>query len=248
MKKIVLFFAFAFASVFSYGQSDREFLKLGISFANAQLPIVNECCTVERMELVDDDIVMYITLDETQGAIDEYAESFQQNKSLAISMTFHEGDGVASLMGEYGVGLRYVITGSLSGKVLEVPLSYEELMDAMSAPIETDALLDQLVSDAKRSMPMDLGMGMKITDVCVEGNYLKYKVVLDESVVTLSLLEMMKTEYINGVVSYMKTVEDPAERALCKCMIDGNVGIKYVFMSESSSKTVTITITPEMLK
>jgi hypothetical protein len=46
----------------------------------------------------------------------------------------------------------------------------------------------------------------------------------------------------------MKTVEDPAERALCKCMIDGNVGIKYVFMSESSSKTVTITITPEMLK
>lgn len=248
MKKIFLFFALTFTCVFSYGQADRELLRLAVSFANIQLPIEDGFVTTERIELLEDELAVHITIDEKVAPVDEFVSAFNKNKSFAISMAFNDGDGFVTLLKEYRLGFRYVVTGSISGKVVELPLSSEEIASSCSMPTDTAAALEMFIMESAEQLPMDVGMGMQITEIGVEDDYMIYKIKVDESIVTLSLLEIMETEYVNGMVSYMRSTADPAEKALYKCLVDGNMGIKYIFKSSSSTKTLTMIVTPEMLK
>lgn len=248
MKKIVLFFALALTSVFSYGQSQRELLRLGLSFANAELPATDGFFTLEKVDLIDDDIVFYATLDESVISLDDFSSSFSQNKAAVVSNALGGDEAVAELINVFDVGFKYVVNGSISKEQAVFEMSSEELKAASNERVDNQDLINMMLADNNEEMPMDMGFGMQITRIYMENGYLCYDVKVDESIMTLSLLKFMEKDYIDAAASYAKNVTNPDEQMMFEYMRKNNFGLKYVFGSDTSSETVTMTITPELLK
>lgn len=248
MKKIVLFFALALTSVFSYGQSQREFLRLGLSYANAELPMTDGFFTLEKVDLIDDDIVFYATLDESVISLDDFSSSFSQNKAAVVSNALGGDEAVAELINVFDVGFKYVVNGSISKEQAVFEMSSEELKAASNERVDNQDLINMMLAENNDKMPMDMGFGMQITRIYMENSYLCYDVKVDESIMTLSLLKFMEKDYIDAAASYAKNVTNPDEQMMFEYMRKNNFGLKYVFGSDTSSETVTMTITPELLK
>lgn len=248
MKKIVLFFALILTSVFSYGQSQREFLRLGLSFANAELPATDGFFTLEKVDLIDDDIVFYATLDESVISLDDFASSFSQNKAAVVSNALGGDEAVAELINVFDVGFKYVVNGSISKEQAVFEMSSEELKAASNERVDNQDLINMMLAENNDEMPMDMGYGMMITRIYMENGYLCYDVKVDESIMTLSLLKFMEKDYIDAAASYAKNVTNPDEQMMFEYMRENNFGLKYVFGSDTSSETVTMTIAPELLK
>ena len=248
MKKIVLFFALALTSVFSYGQSQREFLRLGLSYANAELPTTDGFFTLEKVDLIDDDIVFYATLDESVISLDDFSSSFSQNKAAVVSNALGGDEAVAELINVFDVGFKYVVNGSISKEQAVFEMSSEELKAASNERVDNQDLINMMLAENNDKMPMDMGFGMQITRIYMENGYLCYDVKVDESIMTLSLLKFMEKDYIDAAASYAKNVTNPDEQMMFEYMRKNNFGLKYVFGSDTSSETVTMTITPELLK
>ena len=248
MKKIVLFFALALTSVFSYGQSQREFLRLGLSYANAELPMTDGFFTLEKVDLIDDDIVFYATLDESVISLDDFSSSFSQNKAAVVSNALGGDEAVAELINVFDVGFKYVVNGSISKEQAVFEMSSEELKAASNERVDNQDLINMMLAENNDKMPMDMGFGMQITRIYMENGYLCYDVKVDESIMTLSLLKFMEKDYIDAAASYAKNVTNPDEQMMFEYMRKNNFGLKYVFGSDTSSETVTMTITPELLK
>lgn len=248
MKKIVLFFALALTSVFSYGQSQRELLRLGLSAANSELPMANGFITIEKLELVGDDIVFYTTIDEEMVTLDELSSGYSRNKSDVIANAFANNRDFAEVIKEYGVGVRYIISGNRSKNKLDLQFSNEDLMVALDNPVQHNDIVKGILADTNKGLPMDMGYGMQMTEIFMENNYLCYQIKVDESIMTLSLLKFMEKDYIDAAVSYAKNVTNPDEQMMFEYLRENNFGMKYVFGSDTSSETVTMTITPELLK
>lgn len=248
MKKIVLFFALALTSVFSYGQSQREFLRLGLSYANAELPMTDGFFTLEKVDLIDDDIVFYATLDESVISLDDFSSSFSQNKAAVVSNALGGDEAVAELINVFDVGFKYVVNGSISKEQAVFEMSSEELKAASNERVDNQDLINMILAENNDEMPMDMGFGMQITRIYMENGYLCYDVKVDESIMTLSLLKFMEKDYIDAAASYAKNVTNPDEQMMFEYMRKNNFGLKYVFGSDTSSETVTMTIAPELLK
>ena len=248
MKKIVLFFALALTSVFSYGQSQREFLRLGLFYANAELPMTDGFFTLEKVDLIDDDIVFYATLDESVISLDDFSSSFSQNKAAVVSNALGGDEAVAELINVFDVGFKYVVNGSISKEQAVFEMSSEELKAASNERVDNQDLINMMLAENNDKMPMDMGVGMQITRIYMENGYLCYDVKVDESIMTLSLLKFMEKDYIDAAASYAKNVTNPDEQMMFEYMRKNNFGLKYVFGSDTSSETVTMTIAPELLK
>ena len=248
MKKIVLFFALALTSVFSYGQSQREFLRLGLFYANAELPMTDGFFTLEKVDLIDDDIVFYATLDESVISLDDFSSSFSQNKAAVVSNALGGDEAVAELINVFDVGFKYVVNGSISKEQAVFEMSSEELKAASNERVDNQDLINMMLAENNDKMPMDMGFGMQITRIYMENGYLCYDVKVDESIMTLSLLKFMEKDYIAAAASYAKNVTNPDEQMMFEYMRKNNFGLKYVFGSDTSSETVTMTIAPELLK
>ena len=248
MKKIVLFFALILTSVFSYGQSQREFLRLGLSYANAELPMTDGFFTLEKIDLVDDDIVMYATIDETVISLDDFSSSFSQNKAAVVSNALGSDEAVAELINVFDVGFKYVVSGNSSKDQVVFEISSEELKAASNERVDNQDLINMLLAESDEEMPMDLGFGMQITRIYMENGYLCYDVKVDESIMTLGLLKFMEKDYVDAAVSYAKNVTNPDEQMMFEYLRENNFGMKYVFSSDTSSEIVTMTIAPELLK
>jgi len=249
MKKIVLFIAFTLSCVFSYGQS-RELLKICLPYLNSQFPVVDGFLTMEKIDIVDDDLVIYVTIDEHELSIDDYKSSFEQNKSLAVRIVFNDDQDFYSLLNESKLGFKYIATGSLSNKQVELAISYSELLEIMDKPADSTELLDRFVSETRAGLPNECAPGVQMTDCYHEDGYLCYKLILDPSVLPFELFKSptVQSMYIDGVISEFKAVTDPTERFVVDCLIENNIGMKYILGTDSSSETVTMIITPDMLK
>lgn len=248
MKKIVLFFALTLTSVFSYGQSQREFLRLALSAANSELPMANGFITIEKLELVGDDIVFYTTIDEEMVTLDELSSGYSRNKSDVIANAFANNRDFAEVIKEYGVGVRYIISGNRSENKLDFQFSNEDLMVALDNPVQHNDFVNGILADTNKGLPMDMGYGMQMTEIFMENNYLCYQIKVDESIIPLSLVEYMENDYIESAASYSKSATSREEKLMFEYLKANDIGMKYIFGSDTSSKTVTIAIAPELLK
>lgn len=248
MKKIVLFFALTLSCVFSYAQSQREFLKLSLAQANSKLPSTNWFLTFEKIDLVGEDVVFYITVDEDFLSLEEISSNYSQNKALVSSQLVSNNPELVKVIAQYGVGLKYVFSGNISKNKFEINYSYDDLVDKSSRSVDSQDFLDELLSESNQDLSMDMGYGMTMTKIFVENGYLCYNVKVDETIIPLNLLRYVEKDYVDSAILHINTVNDPAEQVLYNYLREVGFGIKYIFMSDTSSETVSVTITPEMLK
>lgn len=226
-------------------------LKQGLIQTNAQLPVTAAFFTMERMEIKGNDYIIHATIDEEQMDLDQYIANMNQNKSNLFSLAAGNNKDFAELFIKSGLNLKFLVKGNLSGRKGEILLTSEEI----SMPDENDYtakdFMIETAKEMKSGLPEDWGDGLTLTDVFIDGNYLCYKVRTDESVITMALLKKAKAEgsdLEDSILEELGSSNDAAQILFTKYLKESGMGIKYIYYGKKPSDSVTITVSPEMIK
>jgi len=235
----------------SFGQTKEEAIsKMQIDAEESSrfLPQSMGFFTMDKIVVVGNDYILSITIDEELIDYDESITFLQSNKSALASIMLGSDDQFAAIFKSSGLNLVYFIKGSLSGRETEIVLSAEVFADAPDKETGYNDLMKKAVVETKKTIPLDFGYGMTLTDVYLEDNYLCYKVKIDER--TLTKFNSDKTEGTGieyNMLKELAKVNDPIGASFLWILVNGNIGIKYVFWAEDAYEHVTFTLTPEMI-
>lgn len=98
------------------------------------------------------------------------------------------------------------------------------------------------------SLPIDVGSGILITKIAIEGDFLVYTAVCDEELLDIDILNMNKNEVKNGIVSTITDKSDPEMAYVIKLCIKAHKGIEYKYIGDTSEKVCFVTIPYSELK
>ena len=252
MKRLLLLFVFSMTCLLSVGQTKEEaiyLMKIASEEASKNMPQSMGVLTIDKMEVVGNDYITYVTIDEMQLDFDEYVANMQSNKSMVASMILGYNEQFAEVFKASGLNIIYVIKGNISRREAKVFYSAYELNNAPDKAVAFNDFINHTIAQVRKDLPQDWGNGLTLTDVYFEDNNFCYKVKTDESIMTLGLLKSIKAEGTTMEESMLEELAaDPASKVLIEYLTQGNVGIKYVFWAEGSYEYVTFTITNEMLR
>jgi TonB family protein len=207
--------------------------------------------SLDKMEIVGNDYIAYVTIDEEQLDFYEYVINMQSNKSTIASLILGYNNQFAEIFKASELNLIYVVRGSVSKKEAKIVYSAYELNNAPDKETGFSDFINETIAQTKRQLPLDWGDGLTLTDVYLEDNNFCYKVLTDESVMTMEMLQSLKAEGTmmeDNMLAVLADAEDPVTGLFVKHLTDADMGMKYVFWAEGSYKSVTFTLTPEKLR
>ena len=107
--------------------------------------------------------------------------------------------------------------------------------------------LELIVREGRKQLPMDYGIGMVITKMEIEKNYLAYYYTCDEQYYDIDQMNKNLPAYRNTVVSMINVDTDEMVylRKACK---KAKVGIAYYYVGKQSKKVASVKIPLSELK
>ena len=110
----------------------------------------------------------------------------------------------------------------------------------------TDELQSQ-VDEFQKELPMDMGDGMVMTAVAIEGDYLVYTAEIDEDIMGEEMMDFFIQNSDMLKASLMEDDGDADFKELAKLCKDRNKGIAYRFTGTKSGKGLTVKIEKDEL-
>ena len=107
--------------------------------------------------------------------------------------------------------------------------------------------LELIVREGRKQLPMDYGVGMVITKIEIEKNYLAYYYTCDEQYYDIDKMNKNLPAYRNTVVS-MINVDTDEMTLLRKACKEAKVGIAYYYIGKPSGKIAKIQVSVSELK
>ena len=116
MKRLLLLFVFSMTCLLSVGQTKEEaiyLMKIASEEASKNMPQSMGVLTIDKMEVVGNDYITYVTIDEMQLDFDEYVANMQSNKSMVASMILGYNEPFAEVFKASGLNVIYAIKGNI---------------------------------------------------------------------------------------------------------------------------------------
>ena len=107
--------------------------------------------------------------------------------------------------------------------------------------------LELIVREGRKQLPMDYGVGMVITKIEIEKNYLAYYYTCDEQYYDIDKMNKNLPAYRNTVVS-MINVDTDEMTLLRKACKEAKVGSAYYYIGKPSGKIAKIQVSVSELK
>lgn len=126
-------------------------------------------------------------------------------------------------------------------KKLLLSLFSVALMATMLVSCGTDALQKE-VDAIQKDLPMDMGDGMTMTAVVLEGDYLVYTAEIDEDIMGEEMMDFFIENSDMLKASMLEEDDDPDIQELAKMCKERNKGIAYKFVGSKSGKNLTVKI------
>lgn len=197
-------------------QKDSK-LKRAVEEMNEECPIdMGTLGEMTSFEYKDGNVIMSHNVNEDIVNIDALQANPDLMRQTALTMfTNSEKGGTKNLladMEEAGAGLTLQYTGIESGKTVSVTLTSEELAEAKETAnddTDPDAVLEKEVEVTNAQMPMEVGSGITITSLVIEGDYVIYNRSVDESIVSVEDIQA-GAEEAKASMKQALTTDDPA--------------------------------------
>ena len=253
MKRLLILVVLSLFCLSSYGQTREEAkqqMKAVVSVANEYLPQSLGVMTFDKMTVQANDILVYLTIDEEQLDMDSYVSNMMSVKSAAVAMVVGENEELGELLKKSGMNIMYVIKGGQTGREERIFFSSHDLVNALGKEEGLNEMITQMVFTTRSELPQDWGDGMILTDVYLEDGYFCYEVMVDESVVSIESLKLVKsqgTSMEERMLEGFSSVTEPIEKIFLKYIHDSKTGIRYVFWAEESPERISFNLTHEML-
>lgn len=105
-------------------QAKEDLLKLQVQVSNVGLPQEENGVRVEKVDYDGNDVIYHVTLDETQIPLSVFQDSQDEFKQMML-----EDESISDLVdvvAPLGKGIKYLITGSKSGKTVDLTITEED--------------------------------------------------------------------------------------------------------------------------
>lgn len=145
-----------------------------------------------------------------------------------------------------------VLKSNVSGKRMTLSYSPKEVADIYSQALTDEQikrkLLEISLKMTQSSLPMDLGDGMLMKSISLDGDVLVYSCELQESDVMISQIKGQH-EVLDEIKKEMKKEfnHDAESRRLIESLRELDYGMKYVLVGDLSDDSFEIVFTPEEL-
>lgn len=139
--------------------------------------------------------------------------------------------------------LRCVYEGASSDKSASATLTVDDIQNLLDAKVDeaekNDARLEESIKISNLSCPVDLGNGLVMEGMQVEGDNVVYVYSLDE---TQADIEQMKTKtaQIRQGIRQSLSSNDPSLRQFVQMCVDCNKGIVYRYVGSTSGDILEI--------
>lgn len=222
-------------------------IKKDLELSNKSLPAKFSFFTIYNMTIIENDFIVNIIVDEDQQDIDTYFKNIDKKNILSLVSGSHQN--MTNLLRKAELNIRFVTSGNKSKRTRELFVSSDEIKKSdMSLYTPYEYLID-LINIRKKNLPIDIGDGMMISDMELEGQYLCYKIKTDESIVTMPfLMKAKENDLILGFVEAFNTSDDYSQMLLFRRIKLSNKGIKITYWSDKTSERVTVDISPDIFK
>ena len=152
------------------------------------------------------------------------------------------------LIVESEASIQLVFQGESSGETVECTLSTKEIQEAMNNhSISPQDKLDVAIESANAMMPQSLGNGLTITQMVMIGDDVTYCYSVDESVLSIDVLNQNSSSMKINVRSFLMS-KDPTITNLAKMIIEANKNLVYKYTGDNSEKSFEIVFTKEELQ
>lgn len=226
-------------------------LKESVTQTNKQLPLKASFFTMQKIEIQNNDYIIYMKIDENQQDLDKYVDNMNKSKSNMFSLVAGQRQEFAKVFIASGLNLRFNVTGNLSRRTKHIFLSSEEIKKSFGSNYSSKDYLKDLVAEMSKTTPEDWGDGLTFTGIKIEGDYVCYRIKTDETVLTIPLLKMAKAEgheMENNIIEEFNSTNDAADLFFIKYLKQSNMGIKYTYWSEKTPESVVFVISPYTIK
>lgn len=131
--------------------------------------------------------------------------------------------------------------------------SYDQLVNSNGDELDSmsDEMLEEVlklgISQADNNMPMDLGSGLTMKSIRLQGSNLLYTVECDEDQIPVELLEVAKDEMKKSMIEMVKT-GDSDMKFICKALVKTHRGMDFKYVGDTSGESVTVHLTTNEIK
>ena len=254
MKRIYIISILLCLSIIITAQTKYEALsaiKESVALTNKQLPIKASFFTMQKIEIRNNDYIVYMKIDENQQDLDKYVDNMNKSKSNMFSLVAGQRQEFAKVFIASGLNLKFNVTGNLSRRTKQIFLSSTEIKNSFGNNYSSKDYLKDLVAEMSKTTPEEWGDGLTCTGIKIEGEYVCYQIKTDETVLTIPLLKMAKTEGYemeNTIIEEFNNTNEAADLFFIKYLKQSNMGIKYTYWSEKTPESVVFIISPYTIK
>ena len=245
MKKYLAFIALLplMAILFSCNSKETkpELSKL-VNNINAQCPIHYDYLTCQSAAIQGDEVVMNYVVDENMLSLSLMKEKPDLAKKYGGSSMFNLNNELGDLILESGLGFTANYQGTLSGDVVTLRFTNDEIKDIKAHPISNEELLDWEIQASNSILPRQLDGVTTLISMSRDGDVVAYNYEIDESQLDFSTIEENQDRLKQTLAQQVATLNSPTSSAqiFMRLLRRGNKDLNYVYKGSQSGKAVTI--------
>lgn len=194
----------------------------------------------------DGNLIYNLKMNESLTSIEALSKNPQLMKnSMAAMLRTPTKDmkAIMDLIEADKIGMTFNYIGKDSGKKASLTISYDDLMEALASKPTPDELLKTQVDITNATCPLQIGEGMVMTKLAIEGNYVVYHCSVNDNVVPISLLEQVKEDSKKEIIASLKQqINDPSFKTVIFACKNANKGIAYKYIGNTSKEECLILI------
>ena len=240
---LLLLFCFSLPILAQTKQEAISALKSELITTNNKLPIKASFFSLQKMDIVENDFVVYMKFDENQEDLDRFIDNMNESKSNMFALVSGQRQEFAKLFITSGLNLKYIVSGNISKRIKTISLSSSVVKNAWGKDYSSIDYIKDLVVKMNENTPEDWGDGLTCTSIRIEGQYICYLIKTDETFLTIPLLKATKAEGLemeNGIIKEFNSTNDAADLFFIKYLKQSNMGIRYTYWSERTADVVVL--------
>ena len=152
---------------------------------------------------------------------------------------------------ESDMGFKVIYIGKTSKKKATCRLNAEELKQTIELSLDeksADKFLETLINLTNIQMPIKIDLGMEITKMYREGNYLIYEFIVEESLYDINSLRNKMEENRAAILETVNNESDGASVEFRKACKNAGVGIGYRYIGKMTKQKGEIFFEADELK
>ena len=182
---------------------------------------------------INEDIFNIATLSEDRRAMKENLKTMLSNPQGQVR-------NLMQMVIDADSKMKVTMRGKTTDAVASVTLNASELEELMDAEVSPHEKLVMSINSTQPQLPLDADVGMKITELFLEGSDVVYVIKCDDSMYDISAFRenesLVRSTMLNNISNM-----GPVERGFIKLVVDDDANLVYRYTLRSGHLDIKIT-------